>query len=445
MAPNSLIVNVVVTKSTRVVSQQAFGTPAIFGPSDRFGEAYRVYTSAKAMLTDGFMTSDPEYIEANAAFSQPIKPKQIVVSKFTAAVAQVDTFQVGTLVASHLYQFTLDSVIISYMSASSGDTQQIVLAALLAAIATAFPSDSPVTGAVAGSGAGATLTLTAATPGAGFSISAVDVDLTHVAVTANHTIPQDILIAQNAVNSLSQFYGVIVTSHVKSDILQVAAYIESQLLVYVTATADADALNGVSGNVLLQLQAATYDRTMCLYSAQANTNGPDGAWMGYMLPTQPGIGNWAMKTLAGITADNLTDTQINNILSANGNIYVDLGGNGTTIYGKGSGGEYFDVTIFLDWVSSTIQSGEIAVITDPANLKVPYTNPGIALLETPIRNTFTQGETNQGFAPGWTVFGPNAVDVSSADKKARVLNGVGGEAELAGAINQINVNVYVSV
>ena len=314
----------------------------------------------------------------------------------------------------------------------------------MAAIATAYPTNSPVTGAVTGSGSSSILTLTSPTAGVGVSYTSIDSLLTHVNTTANHSIANDIATAQAAVPVANQFYGVIVTSHAASDILQIAAYIETQLLVYVTATADANVLTNGAGNVMATLMGFSYDRTMILYSAQANTNGPDGAWMGYMLPTTPGTGNWAMKTLIGVTPDNLNPTQIGNIMSNNGNVYVNVGGNGCTLDGITPGGEYFDVAIFLDWLSSTIQSNIIAVETSPLNLKIPYTNKGIGMIALPIRQAFKQGQDQQGFAPGWTVFEPDISTVSAADKSNRVLNNIGGSGTLAGAINKINVNVYAS-
>ena len=441
---NSLIVTVLVTKSTRVVQQASFSVPAIFGPSDRWSDAYRIYTSTKAMISDGFLTSDPEYIEAQALMSQAIKPAQFIVTKFSAAVTQEDTFAVNTLTVGHVYQFTIDSVPITY-TALNTDTQQSILAALGAAIAAAFPAGSPVTVSVSGSGAGASLVLMAAAPGAGFSISAVDSQLTHVAVTANHSIVQDIVTAQDVIPVAEMFYGVIVTSHVASDILQIATYIETQLLVYITASSDAGCLTSGDTDIMSLLKAEEFDRTLILYSAQANTNGPDGAWCGYMLPTTPGSSNWADKTLVGVSPDNLTPTQIANVVSKNGNVYVTVAGNGCTLYGIAPGGEYIDVTIFLDWLSSQIQTNIIALITDPGNLKIPYTNPGIAMVENQISAAMKQGEQNGGLAPGWTVFAPDVSAVSPADKSNRTLNNIGASGELAGAINKVNVNVYVSV
>jgi hypothetical protein len=445
----NLIVTVNISKTTRVVSQESFNIACIFGPSARIALPTE-YTAASQMLQANggpFLPADPEYIEANAFMSQNgPKPPSFFVAPNTAAVEQEDTLAVGVLAVAHMYKFTLNSVVIQYTSIG-GDTQQSILAALLVAIGVAFPVNPPLTGAVTGAGAGALLTLTATTAGSGNSFTSVDADLTYLNVIANHSISQDIATAQANMPANTNFYGVIVTSHAASDILQVATYVESELLVYVTATLDGGCLTNVTTDIMSILKGEAFDRTMIMFSAQANTNGPDGAWMGYMISTTPGIGNWAMKTLTGVTPDPnsvMTPTAIANVLGKNGNVYINIAGAGCTLYGKASGGEYFDVTIFLDWLASTIQTGIIAVETDPLNLKIAYTNGGITQIETPVSSALRQGQTNQGIVPGWDVFAPNANDLTPAQRATRILNEIGFDAQLAGAINQINLQGYVT-
>lgn len=445
MAANSLIVTVTITKSTRTVTLASFSIPAILGPSNRIGsDPFRVYTDPSAMIMDGFMISDPEYIHAVALRAQPIKPKQFLVSKFTAAVAQVDTFQVGTLTTGHAYAFTLNGTIITYTS-SGGDTQQSILAALLTAIGVAFPSSPPVSGAVVGTGPSATLTLTSTVAGVGISYTAIDASLTHVASVVNHSIVNDLITLLAAVGPTTTPYGILVTSKVASDIAQVAGFIETQLLVYVAASADANCLTTATTDVMSVCKNKAYARTMLLYSATATTEAADAAWMGYLLPTTPGSSNWAEKQLQGVTADNLNPTQIANVLGKNGNVYVPVAGAGTTLYGNVCSGDFMDNTIFIDWLSSQIQTNVISLLTDPTNLKIPYTNPGISKVENQVRGAMQQGQDNGGLAPGWTVVSPLVSSVSQADKKARVLNNVIASGTLAGAINQVNVQVFVSV
>lgn len=443
--PISTVVTVTITKTTRVVSLPSFSVPLILGPSARFGDLYRDYTDPTEMVADGFLPSDPEYIHAVALSSQLIRPATWVVGHFTAAVAQVDTLMVGTLASGHLYQFTLNSIIISYTS-SGGDTQQSILAALLTAIGVAYPTNPPVTGAVTGSGAGATLTLTSSVAGVGFSITAVDADLTLAHLTPNHSIVNDLQTLQAGILPADQFYGVLVTSKAASDVLQVATYIETQLLVYIFASLDAGILvPSTTTDIFSQLKALSFERTWGIYSAGANTQATDAAWMGYMIPTTPGIGQWGLKTLKGVTADNLSPTQFSSVLAKNGNAYVTMGSSGVTYPGVNFFGEFVDLEILVDWTQTNIQIGIFNVLTDPNNLKVPYDNSGINMIENPVRAVLSQGQANQGYLPGWDVFAPDEADVSTADKADRTLNNLGFDAKFAGAIIKVNLKGNVSV
>lgn len=438
------VVTVLITKGTRTVTLATFNVPVIMGPSNRFGDPYRTYTAISSMTSDGFLPSDPEMIHAVALLSQPIKPNKWVVSKFTAAIAQVDTFAVGTLAPSHAYAFTMGSTPITYTSAPSGDTQQSILAALLTAIGVAFPSNPPVTGAVTGTGSGALLTLTASVAGVGISYTAVDADLTHVAVTPNHSVVQDLQTLQGVIAPADQFYGVLFTTKVAADQLQVAAYIETQLLTYLASSSDSGIITSSTTDIGTKFKNFAYTRSWLLYQAVA-ANAGDAAWMGYMLPTTPGIGNWALKTLTGQTPDDqLNDTQIGFAQSKNVNIYVTIGGQGTTLDGIAPSGDYMDEVIFDDWLKATMSTNVFGYLVDPANLKVPYLNKGITGIENQMRAALQQGQDNLGLAPGWTVFAPDAGSVSSVDKKARTLNGVGFSAERGGAIGKVNIQGFVA-
>lgn len=439
MASIETIVKVTITKGSQQIPLVGFGVAVIFGPSNRIGsDPIRYYTNPSDMLTDGFLLADPEYIHAAELMEQTPSPVKFGVSKFTAAVAQVDTFAVSTLVATgHAYNFTLNGTLITYTSSS--DTQQSILTALLAAIGTAFPTNPPVTGAVTGTGVSALLTLTASVAGVGVSYTAIDADLTHVALTPSHSIAQDIATLQVVDDT---WYGALVTSKITSDIEQVAAYIETQKKVYATASSDAGILTSSITDLASFLKGKNYERTNLIYSA-APSAAPDAAWMGRMFPTIPGAGNWKFKTLKGVTADNLSATSIGNAQGKNANIYVPFGGVPLTAEGVASSGEFFDVTILIDWIQATMEANVFSVLAN--NDKIPYTNKGIAAIENPVRQTLQAAQDNGGLAAGWTVSSPDVSTVSNADKASRTLNNVKFTATLAGAINKVNIQGLVSV
>lgn len=64
-------------------------------------DAIRAYTSPAGMLTDGFQTTDPEFIRAVEFVSQQLSPPIFYVGSYSAAVAQVDTLAVNSVDDTH--------------------------------------------------------------------------------------------------------------------------------------------------------------------------------------------------------------------------------------------------------------------------------------------------------------------------------------------------------
>lgn len=81
----SNIVNVVITRQTKAVSQAGFSTLLITGPTAAWVEPVRFYNDMTGVGTD-FATGDPEYLAALAAFSQTPRPSKIAIGKAGATV-----------------------------------------------------------------------------------------------------------------------------------------------------------------------------------------------------------------------------------------------------------------------------------------------------------------------------------------------------------------------
>ena len=428
------IVTVVITKGTKVVPLPGFGVPAILGPSNRIStDVYRIYTSTAGMISDGFLTSDPEYKHAVALMGQAQKPVRFVVGKYTVAVAQIDTMtpDVSSQIVQH-YIATIDLVAYDFTSDATPTAAEVVTG-LIALVNGDSACKMVASGTV-------TLILTAKTAGIGSTVTS-SANLPNVASQANHSIVSDIAALQLVYDL---WYGLIVTSKTASDILQVAAYVETQLKLYGASSLDAGILTTGTTDIAYVLKARNYDRTFLLFSAEAAL-GPEAGWIGQMVPQVPGNATWKFKTIAGIAVDNLTETQIANAQGKNCNLFLDVGGVGITTEGVCSSGEYIDVTLFLDWLSSTMK---VNVFSPLVNLpKIPYTNKGIAAIENPVRQTLAQGVINGGLSdnPAPTVTVPDVADVSQNDKASRTLNGVEFTGVLAGAIHKVNIQGYVSV
>lgn len=269
--------------------------------------------------------------------------------------------------------------------------------------------------------------------------------------------PDKILIGQkqatdanfiDAYNRLSlsngeEFYAVVMTSLIDADVLAVAAVVETQSKIFATISADVDIKADANNNILKQLNALNYNRTFLMYT-ETPTDWANAAWLGRMLPLQPGSATWAYKELIGVNDNsNLNATQRANIKLRKGNYFTELAGIEVTFLGTMVNGEYIDVIHGLDWLESFIQENIAELLI--AAPKIPYNNNGIGLIENSLRASLQEavlrGIINQDFV----ITVPDILNVSSANKAARLLTNVNFTATLTGAIQNVVINGSVTV
>lgn len=435
------IVNINISQNTRAVPQAGFGIPVFMGPSNRFVEAIRYYTSAAAALADGFLTSDPEYVRLAEAFEQQLVPTQVGIGKYTSPITQVDTIT-PTALDNHLYKVTIDGVDYSYTSDGTATVNEIV-AGLIALINADANRDAQASGTI-------TLILTGLAPGAGFTTSInADPNMALVHTTANHSIVDDLLVMQAASDI---WYGLGISSNIKSDIEQVAAYIETAKKIFIAVSDDSDIPTSATSDLGSDLKSKSYNRTALIFSADPTT-GLEGAWMGGVLPTVPGSATWKFKTAVGISPDVLSQSQRNFLIGTPGNpgknvnIYENVGGVNIFEEGFMASGQFIDVTIGLDWLESTMQANVYTALVNA--LKIPYTDKGASIIENAIRQTLKQADDVSGTglldSTSFEVSVPLVLDVPQADRANRILPDVTFSARLTGAFHFIVINGTVSV
>lgn len=441
--PTSLdqIVNITISQQTAAVPQAGFGIELIMGSSNRFVELVRYYTDPSAMLADGFLISDPEYVRAVEAFSQALQPEQVGVGKYTSPITQIDTIT-PTAVNTHIYKVTIDGVDYSYTSDGSATISEIVIG--LSALINADTSRH------ANASGSFTLILTGLNPGAGFTTSInADVNLALVNTTANHSIVSDIVSLQNISDI---WYGLSISSNLKSDIAQVAAYIETQLKIFLGVSQDADVPTAATDDIGSVLKSKSYKRTGLIYSANG-TNGLEAAWMGGVLPTVPGSATWKFKTAVGISPDKFNQTQRNILIGQPGipgknvNIFETVGGQNIFEEGFMAGGQFIDITIGIDWLHSTMQAAIFTQLV--SSLKIPYTDIGASVIENVIRQVLKQADDRSGTglidSTSITVTIPKVLDEAQADRANRVFKNIKFSCRLAGAFHFIRINGLVTV
>jgi hypothetical protein len=440
------IVNVTITSSAAPVAQESFSIPLIVGSTNAgWTDVCHVYTDPADMLTDGFLSSSPEYITAAALYNGSISPAQFCVGARAAGgdLPQKDQFVVPTVTVGAVYSFKLGTTTCTYTAVTSDLDQQILNALMTQAVATGL-----VTGLITnGSGSSKILTLTGATSGLPVSYSAITVNLTHTVTQQPSGIGQD-LAAIQAENDT--WYMLLTPQAVDADILQAAAWIQSQTKAYLPVTATAACYNPTSTtDVLAKLAAATYTRTTPLFSINGFTTGIDGTLAGGQLPLTPGSNNWNLANLPGQLPDALNGTQVAAIQAKKGNLYRTMGGANVYTNGITSGGQFIDIIIGTDWLENDIQSNIFTILRDvaAAGKKISYTDPGAAQIAQGVRaGIVTAGKNNfVDLTSGYTVTATKVADTPSGQRANRMCPDISFSCQAEGAINTVTVNGNIAI
>ncbi len=423
------IVNVSITSGTKAVTRAGFGVPLILGSNATF-TGTKSYASITEVAAD-FATNTAEYLMANEIFSQSPKVKKLKIAKTTSpAVAQVETIT-PTAVNSTAYKVTINGTEYSYTSDADATVSEIV-AGLIALI-------NADTQRVTASGT-TTLVLTADNAGEGFEVS-VGSNLAIAHTTANVGIASDIL---NYADLDSDWYALLATATDDTTVREVARTIEAMQKIAVVRRTDSAIKTSSTTDIASELKAKGYQRTALFFNG-TSAEKPDAALLGAILPFDPGSYTAAFKSLAGVTAAALTSAEENYMDAKNVNYYVEKAGVSIVKNGKMIGGEFIDVVQFRDWLAARMQERIFSRLVNVK--KVPFTDPGIAIIEAEVRAQLQEGVRVGGLAadPAPEVSVPKAADVSSIDKANRLLPDVSFSATLAGAIHAVEIAGVISL
>lgn len=426
------IVDIIISRESRGISRQGFGTMMILGLHTRFSERIRFYASLEEVDAD-FQTSDAEYLAAARAFAQRRRPSQVAIGRRSAAVAQIETFT-PAVANSALYTVTINGTLHSYTSDVDATAAEIV-AALIALI-----NGGAQAGKVTASGS-TTLIVTADNAGEPFTFAS-STNLPSVETVANHGVQEDIdaVAAENS----SGWYGMTLTSRVALEILLAAAKVETLDKIYLACNEDAGVLAAPVTDVAGELNARAYDRTAFAYSSDQESY-PDSGWMGGQLTFAPGQNTWAFKESVGTLPDNLSSTAKVNLAAKKANWYETIAGRNVFLNGTVASGEFIDIIVGCDWLKARIQED---IYERLANLpKIPMTNGGLAIIENIIRARINEGKRvgllNPDSEPIITI--PDVNSIPLQDRQARIASGIEFEDQLAGAVHKaiIRGRVYV--
>lgn len=386
------IVDISVTVSPTAQIANSFNQGLFIGPSTvipSYGvnsrlRQYAASTYATAMVTDGFQSTDPEYIAMQIYFSQTPQPQYGWVGRqdLTAiADAGLSIAVAGTGWAVN------DEFTITYAGASYGVGKVV-----------AETGGVPNSIALVTGGTGYVITTGAATvaisPSAGTGLT---VDITAVGETL-----LDAAIACRAANG--SWYGLSVNNPAVADVVALASWADPlwQTTRYYPWSGDASVLNNAANNVAGQLQTLK----LRVFGITSTTQGglyPNNVYatagvMGLDMGSNTGLAGsfftLAHKQIAGIATEPITETQYSNVKSLGWNVYGNFKPYQLLEPGIMSNGAQSYLWMYLAVLCAQLQIGELNVLQgSPA---VPQTNAGEHLF-IQAANTACQALTNIGF------------------------------------------------
>jgi hypothetical protein len=438
------IVNVVISLQTTAIQQQSFSDMLVFGPSASFLTRTAIVTSVGDMVDMGIQPTDPMYLAVQDAFSQTPSVRQVFLGRKTVdfAIVSFGTVAVGNVFSIKLGWLDTNGVAQTATATftAAAPTVASVITGLIASIASVAPL-------FVGTAVGSTLKVAPTVSGAPFTI-VVTGPGTSVALTplAGETIATA-LAAIKAENNT--WYGLVSTSRVPADILAVAAWVEANEKLYVTAINEAGALDPANtthtGYLLMN---GNYFRTAWFYHADAATDYLGAAIMSKKFTQYPGSETWANARLGGVTTDLLTEGAAQAVFSRNGNTFEQFRNVSVTQSGKVAGGEWIDVIRFRDWLVEEIKIEIFSLFIDN---RVPYTDLGIRQIKNKLQGALDLGVRRGGIAPeelddagkivrSYVITAPLNANIPFNDKATRVLNDMDFVARLAGAIHAVNLH-----
>lgn len=189
-------------------------------------------------------------------------------------------------------------------------------------------------------------------------------------------------------------------------------------------------------------------RTAVIHATKEN-DCVNAAYAAKFLSYEPGSELWAYKSLSTVEAQSLSTTDISSLESRNVSYYTTIGSQAMVQGGKVSAGEWIDTIRFRDWLKTQIQQNVINLLLSLS--KVPYTDPGIGLVQNAVTAALDAGveaggiarpssdETTGTVTPSYTITVPKAAELDAATRKTRVLPKVKWTAQLAGALIAVEI------
>lgn len=430
-----------ISQDTIGVPRAGFGVPLILSHKAGTGARVASYATLLEVANAGYATTSPEYLSAQALFSQTPKPKKIKIGRANLQPTAVYTLT-PTAVNSTAYVLTIagegvTTTTVTYTSDASATVAEITagLTTLINGVVgnNYIAADNTTDITVTGDGGNDWFSIEAGDP------TIMQMEQTHadpgVATDLNAIIVED-----------DEWYCLLTHFNSNAYVLAADAWVNAQKKIYVFDVNESEAITTAAGNSDTLDDIATLNRGRtagCYHPSPLAFNA--SAWAGRCLPEEPGSITWKFKTLSGVPAVSLTSTQRGNLIARSANFHETVASLNMMSEGTTADGDYIDVQRSLDWLDDDLSKTVFENMA--AGGKVPFTNPGVRIITSAIAASLQRAVDRQILVadPTPLVVAPNVADVSAGNKTARTLPDVQFSGTLAGAIHKTNITGVVSV
>lgn len=250
-------------------------------------------------------------------------------------------------------------------------------------------------------------------------------------------------------NSWRQLLVVSAESETDADdnMTTIAEYIENTDKLYFCSVTD-----------YTSLAITSYTRTVCLYYTDGtNEEGvatssvicPEAAIVGAVASKDAGSVNYKNMVIAGLTPLTPSTATLDAIHAAGCMTVVKKAGDVVTTNGKSASGEYVDIIDGKDYIIQQVTYQTQRVLN--GNDKIPYTNQGIAMLESACVNVmvdaFNKGiiaTTDEGAADYTVEYGMKEATSQTDRANRRYIHGTFRFA-LAGAVDTVEIRGTIEI
>lgn len=192
-----------------------------------------------------------------------------------------------------------------------------------------------------------------------------------------------------------------------------------------------------------------FDRTFCVVYSGTDVTCPEAALVGATAGLVAGSFTYKNIVIKGVTAEELTDTEIKAIHEKGGIVFLEKAGDTVASDGIVASGEYADLIDTEDYVVQNITFKSQKVFNN--NKKVAYTDNGIALLEAAtleaLKDAYNNGmiADNEDGTPAYSVSFRKRSETSETDRATRHYPYGNFAFTLAGAIHDCEIKGEITL